>query len=174
MSNTNTEFVKVYDFATSETTTIPASELAAGMIRIHLNNRDEILWVDSSQLKDAQSSHRHPPFTCALREKILYIEQSLSDVYPKTYEAWEDGFRCDLDAEQEIDLWVRVSRCLTEFTERRSPTPDERQEAFGILGACLNSTPTTVFETVAVRLLDRAIAEKLADAFFSNIRGSQY
>ncbi len=170
MSNPNTEFVKVYDVATRITTTIPASELTAGMVRIQLNGSDEVLWADAAELDAAQGPHRHPPFSGARREKVLYIEQSLRDVYPKTYEAWEDGFRQDLHVEQELDLWVRVSRCLTEFTERHSPSPDERQEAFEVLGACLNATPTTVFETVSVRLLDRTVAQQLADAFFSNDR----
>lgn len=166
MSNAKTEFVKVHDLTTGETTTIPASELAVGMVRIRFNDSDEILWVDSSQMEAAQSAYRHPPFTGALREKILYIEQSLQDVFPKNYEQWEDGFRRDLHAEQEIDLWVRVSRCLNNFIEHHGPDPEERQEAFKILGACLNSTRSTVFQIVSERLLDRATAEQLADAFF--------
>ncbi|HRH94657.1 MAG TPA: hypothetical protein PLB55_01920 [Prosthecobacter sp.] len=166
MSGTKTEFVKVYDFTTRETTTIPATELAAGMVRIRMKGSDEILWADSAQLK--QGTHRHPPFIGALREKILYIEQSLVEVYPKTYEAWEDGFRRDLHAEQEIDLWVGVCRCFDAFSKQYSLAAGERQEAFQILVACLNATPSTVFETVSVRILSRVLAKELVDAFFSN------
>lgn len=164
MSDANIEFVRVYDFATGEITTIPASELAAGMVRICLDGSDEILWADSAQLKPAD--HRHPPFVGALREKILYIEQSLADVYSKTYEDWEDGFRRDMHPDQEIDLWVHVCRCLGVFVERHSLAPDERQEAFWILAACLNSTPSTVFEIASVEFLGRALAQELVDAFF--------
>lgn len=166
MSYPKTEFVKVYDVATGTTTTIPASELAGGMVRIQLNGTDEVLWVDAAEINVAQGQHRHPEFSGARREKVLYIEQSLRDVFPKTYEAWEDGFRRDLHVEQELDLWVRASRCLSEFTQRHNPTPEERQEAFDVLVACLNSTPTTVFETMSARLLDRTVAQELADAFF--------
>ena len=167
MSNPNTEFVKVYDVATGITTTIPASELAAGMVRIRLNGSDEVLWADAAELDAAQGPHRHPPFSGARREKVLYIEQSLRDVYPMTYEAWEDGFRCDLHVDQEIDIWVCVSRYLNDFIEQRHPTSDQRQEAFEILAACMNSTPTTVFETFSVCVLDRTTAQQLVDAFFS-------
>jgi hypothetical protein len=170
MSDTNTEFVKVYDFDTRTTTTIPASELAAGMVRIQISGSDEILWADGAQLK--QGNYRHPLFTGALREQILYIGRSLADVYPKTYEAWEDGFRRDLHADQEIGLWVHLCRHLDAFIEQFTPSPEERQEAFHVLVACLNSTPSTVFETVSVRTLDRTIAQRLADDFFSDNRNA--
>jgi hypothetical protein len=164
MDETKTELVKVYDFITRETTTIPASELTAGMVRIQIDGSDEIVWADSAQLK--QGALRHPPFGGALREKILYVQQSLADVYPGTYEFWEDGFRRDLHAEQQIDLWVSVCRCFDSFSEQDSLTAEERREAFQILVACLNTTPSTVFETVSVRALDRSVAQQLADAFF--------
>ena len=167
MSNPNTEFVKVYDFVTRTTTTIPATELSSSMIRIQIQGSDEIVWADGEQLAGAQSQQRHGPFTGARREKVIYIEESLRDVYPMTYVAWEDGFRSDLNVDQEIDIWVCVSRCLNEFIERRHPTPEQRQEAFELLAACMNATPSTVFETFSVSALDRAAAERLVNAFFT-------
>lgn len=167
MSTPKPEFVKVYDVPTRTITTIPASELAAGMVRIQLNGSDEVLWADAAELDAAKGEHRHPLFTGARREKVLYIQQTLRDVYPKAYDAWEDGFRRDLHVDQELDLWVRVARCFADYTARHRPTPEERQEAFEILGACLNSTPTTVFETVRVELLSRANAQQLVDAYYS-------
>jgi hypothetical protein len=170
MNTPKPEFVKVYDVPTRTISTIPASELAAGMVRIQLNGSDEILWADANELNAAEGQHRHPPFSGARSEKVLYIEQTLREVYPKTYEAWEDGFRRDLHVDQELDLWVRVARCLDDFVTRHHPTPGERQEAFEILGACLNATPTTVFETVRVQLLSRVTAQQLVDTYYSNTR----
>jgi hypothetical protein len=172
MNDPKPEFVKVYDVPTRTISTIPASELAAGMVRIQLNGSDEVLWADANELNAAQGQHRHPPFTGARREKVLYIEQTLRDVYPKTYEAWEDGFRRDLRVDQELDLWVRVASCLNDFVAHHKPSTAERQEAFEILGACLNCIPTTVFETVRVALLSRATAQQLVDAYFSNSRNA--
>lgn len=168
MSEPNAEFVKMYDLDTRETTLIPAAELAAGMVRIQLGNTGEIVWVDAARLEAAESDHRHPPLSGELREKVLYIAQSLAVVFPKTYEEWEDGFRRDLHVDQEVDIWVRLCRCLKDFTEQRGSSPDEQQEAFEVLAVCMNTTPSTVFETMSPRRLDRATAKQLVDAFFSD------
>lgn len=71
MNPSTPEFVKVYDLASRTISTIPASELAAGMVRIQLNGSDEVLWADANQLNAAAGQHRHPPFTGARREKVI-------------------------------------------------------------------------------------------------------
>jgi hypothetical protein len=111
------------------------------------------------------SPYFHPPFSGARRASVLYIERSLRDVYPKTLEEWEEGFRCDRYVDQELELWVRVSRCLNDLT-RNGMNPERRRDAFKVLGACLNSTPATVFNRVAVRGLDTAFIQTVANSFF--------
>lgn len=165
MSDAPIEFVKVYDFETKATTVIPAAELHAGMVRVRLEGSDEIVWADSSQLKMGEL--RHPPFTGAVREMVLYIEQSLADVFPQTYERWEDGFRRDLHVEQEIALWLNLCRCLDSFSAKHDLTSEERQEAFAILVVCMNGTPSTALEAASVHLLDRETAQSLVDEYFS-------
>ncbi len=170
MNEPKTELVKVYDPAACTVSMIPVAELAPGMIRIRFGGSDEILWVDAAQLDFVDNEPYHPPFTGARCGKVLYIQKALREAYPKNYEDWEDGFRRDLHVDQELDLWVRVARALNEFAARHHPTPDERREAFEILGACLNTTPTTVFETVSIRLLSRTVAQELVDFFFNDHR----
>ena len=160
------EFVKVYDAETKTVSTIPASELAPGMVRVQVSGSDEILWMDGSQLK--QSEYRHPPFSGVRREKVLFIADSLKDVSPMTYESWEDGFRRDLHCDQEIDIWLKLCRLFNDFVERHQLNLEEKQEAFSVLSACLSKTPDTVFELVSAKLLDRATAQELVDAFFSS------
>lgn len=112
------------------------------------------------------SPYCHPVFTGVRREKVLYIERSLRDVYPKTVEEWEEGFRCDWQVEQELGLWVRLARCLAEFTERNNATLEERNDAFQVLAVCMNSTSATVVERLSLRGLDRNGTQELAASFF--------
>jgi hypothetical protein len=167
MSESKIEFVKVYDFNTKTITTIPAAELSPGMIRVRLVGSDEIYWAHASQLDDAKSRYWHPPFSGELKEKIVFIQRALSDVYFKTLEYWEDGFRQDLHAQQEIETWFRAAMLYSSYVESRPLSRDEKQEVFSILGACLNSTRETIFETVTLKFVPRSEAERLADDFFS-------
>jgi hypothetical protein len=167
MSEPNNEFVKVYDFKTKAITTIPAAELAPGMIRIRLSGSDEIYWADASQISDAKSQYWHPPFSGELKEKIVFIQRTLSDVHFQTLEHWEDGFRQDLHAKQEIDLWFRVAMLYSSFAESHRLNREQKHEAFSVLGACLNGTRSTVFQTISLSSLPRVLAEELANDYFS-------
>jgi hypothetical protein len=46
-------------------------------------------------------------------------------------------------------------------------TREQKQEAFSVLGACLNGTRSTVFKTITLKSLPRVLAEELADDYFS-------
>ena len=109
----------------------------------------------------------HPPFTGDLKEKIVFIQRALSDVYFKTLEYWENGFRQDLHAKQEIELWFRVAMLYSTFADTHSLDREQKHEAFSVLGACLNGTKSTVFETVKLTSLPRVLAEELAADYFS-------
>ena len=167
MNEPNQEFVRIYDFKTKTITTIPAAELAPGMIRIRLSGSDEIYWVDASQISDAKSRYWHPPFSGALKEQIVFIQRALSDVHFKTFENWEDGFRQDLNAKQEIEIWFRAAMLYSSFAESHHLNREQKHEAFSVLGACLNGTRSTVFETINLNLLPRVLAEELANDYFS-------
>jgi hypothetical protein len=167
MSEAEPEFVKVYDFKTKTVTTIPAAELAPGMVRIQLSGSKEVYWADTSSMGEVTGRQWHPRFTGELKEKIVFIQRALSDVYFSTLEYWEDGFREDLHAKQEIEQWFRVATLYSTFADTHSLNREQKHEAFSVLGACLNGTRSTVFETVKLTLLPRFLAEELADDYFS-------
>ena len=167
MSNPDKESVKIYDFKTKIVTTIPAAELAPGMIRIRLSGSDEIYWADASQMSDAKSQYWHSPFSGELKEKIVFIQRALSDVHFKTFESWEDGFRQDLNAKQEIEIWFRAAMLYSSFAESHRLNREQKHEVFSVLGACLNGTRSTVFETITLNSLPRVLAEELANDYFS-------
>lgn len=169
MNTPNQELVKLYDVSTGAITTIPSSELAPGMVRIRLDDSDEVLWADVDDLSAhvEQSKIIRPRLTGDRRKKVRFIQKPLRKVCFKTYGEWEDGFRRDMHVDEEIALWVRVARCLNEFTTQHRATPKKRKEAFAFLVACMNGTPTTVFKMVDLDFLSRENAQQLAAAFYS-------
>lgn len=171
MSEPQPPLVKVYDPETKVITLMPASELSAGMCRVKLSTLPDEVWVEAAKLKTT-SVIRHPAFTGPLEQRIRYIEQSLREVYPQTYEQWEEGFRSDHYAEDEINDWVHLCRCLNDFIAMNLSPREERQQAFAVLAACLIGTPETALEICAQKLPDRQKAESLVRAFFSSAHPS--
>lgn len=167
MSESEIEFVKVYNFKTKIVTSIPAAELSPHMVRIQLNGSKEVYWADASTLDAATGRYWHPPFTGKLKDEIVFIQRALSDVYFNTLEYWEDGFRQDLNAKQEIALWFRVAMLFSIFADTHRLNREQKHEAFSVLGACLNGTRSTVFEIAKLSLLPRVLAEELVDDYFS-------
>lgn len=165
MSSTPPGIVKVYDPETKTVTLMPACELSAGMVRIQIEGQAGVVWADATKLK-VTSVYRHPPFSGELAAKILFIQRSLREVYPKTYEDWEDGFRCDLHAESEIDSWVHLCRCLNDFISIHLSPLEERQQAFDVLAACLIGTPETAPAICRSKLPDPRKVDELMHSFF--------
>ncbi len=164
MSDYQRRFVKVVDPISGGTKDIPTSELAPGMSYVLAGGSDQPVWLDGSRF--VQGPHRHPPFSGEDRAQILFLQESLSDVHPMSFDAWEDGFRRDLNPDQEIAVWVRAARCLQNFAPHQGASPEKRQEAFTILVACMNGTPETVLELLPRDILDKANGQKLVDSFF--------
>jgi hypothetical protein len=73
----STETARVCDFATKQVTTIPAAELAAGMVRANVSGIEGEVYVQARQLR--QSDYRHPPFD---EEKKALMRESPAEPAP--------------------------------------------------------------------------------------------
>ena len=156
-------YVDVYDSQTRQISAIPAAELATGMIRVKLDTGG-VVWTKASDI--SQGPIRHPPFEGELRDIVVRIQKSLEEVYPHTYEFWEDGFRRDANAERELAVWLHLSRIYGEFVASKSTRLAERKEAFKVLVACSSGTKETALQTVQLVSLDLSDAESLVAKFF--------
>ena len=95
--------VQTYDLVTKKLASIPAAELAPGMIQAKVEGVG-LVWINSAQLKLDEGEYRHPPFSEEVRDILRQLKASLDEVIPRTVEQWEDGFRKDIHAEREIAL----------------------------------------------------------------------
>jgi hypothetical protein len=145
------KMVTVYDIETKKTRTIPASELAPGMVQANVQGVG-LVWIQAKQT--TLGPLRHPAFSDPVIELIKNrIQVSLEDVMPKTLMEWEDGFRRDTNPQQEIALWCHLAARFRQFADTESLDIQQKQEAFNVMLACTLGPPEQVFEIVKIRMI---------------------
>ncbi len=157
------ETVRVYDFNTKKICTIPARELATGMVLARVAGIDGEVWVAAETLKD--SHYRHPPFPEEIRALIRRLQEVFKDVYSQTVEEWENGFKEHLHPEREIAIWQRMAKIYTHFTEGRSLNSDQKRDILQVILACVNNGQRHVLTTTNPRTLSRKRVKEIIDYF---------
>jgi hypothetical protein len=76
---------------------------------------------------------RHSELPPELIERIHRLEETFAEIYPLTHEEWLDGFKRDLDPENEITTWGNIAFAYTQFLNSGDFSADARNEAFRLL-----------------------------------------
>jgi hypothetical protein len=156
--------VRLYDPETRRITEIPMDELAPGMIRASFPGIEGEVWIEPGELRP--NEYQYAPFDDDVRACLRQIKAALDEVYPQSLEQWEDGFRRDQNAEEEIAIWVHISRIYRDSAAGPDVSPDRKRETFAVLIACANSGPEAWRYTVSLRHLTEAEAQAIARRFF--------
>jgi hypothetical protein len=156
--------VRVRDVKSKQTVTMPARELAPGMVQAEIVDTTgrvaERVWVDTADVMDGPI--RHPPLT-ELRPIFEWFSRLFTTAFPKTPGEWEDGFRVDVNYAKEILLWLHVAEVFEDMTAGRPRNDYREKELLQFLLACLNSGPETArLVTVRVALTDKGAREAAA------------
>jgi hypothetical protein len=166
--------VEVFDFVTEKVTTIPRAELGHGMTQLHLVGVGPV-WVQPSQLGTytKEGPIFHPPLGTEIRKFIKErILEPLLEVQPQTLGDWEDGFRHDLHAKEQIAVWVVIAERFTAFVNGNQLNKTQRKEVFDLMLHCTNVPNRAAFwETVHLKSLTREQAEAVIAPFEKNWRG---
>ena len=163
--------VKVYDLESKRVSTIPESELGPDMIHAEVVGIGDV-WIRATQSRVNQG-YFYAPFDDSMRNRIKTgIMEPLADVAPKTLEQWEHFFRCDLNAEQEIALWLVLAKRYTAFVKRHATLKKaQREEAFQLMLTCTTVPSRSAFLAVAKpELLNRAQVQAVIELFQGNWR----
>lgn len=159
--------MRFYDVDTGKVVAIPASELAPGAVRAEVQGIDGIVWLRGGKLK--ASPFQHPPFAEPVRDDIRRIQAAFAEQRPLSFEEWEDGFRRDRNADQEIAIWVHAASVYAEFAGRREWSVAERADGYGVVGACTNASPETVWRIISLSTLSRRHAESIVSRYYGKI-----
>ena len=88
------------------------------------------------------------------RAAIDSLVTDFADVYPLTYEEWEDGFRRDRTYPPgKLLAGFTPAAILKVMRERFRFSPAEKKECFRVLAACLTGARDTVRDRCDVKLL---------------------
>lgn len=166
MKNHNPGLVRVYDFKTNIFTTIPAVELAPGMIQASVNG--ELCWIDPQKAKLNKSPFRHPPFDEDVLEELQRLVDVFNDVYSLNLKQWEDGFRRDMHPRQQIAAWLYMADVYEEITARFSLIQPQKQELFGILITCSTTKYENISLVTSPQILDAAIANEAIQQYYGH------
>jgi len=158
------DLVPYYDFATKTTARIPRAELRPGVVLIQIEGQDEAVYADSAELK--MGVHQHAALGEELREAIRTLTADLADVYPQSFEQWEDGFRRDRTPEREIAGWLHLSAILQVLAKRYGFEPAEKKECFRVLVACFTGARDTVRDRSDPKLLSNVQVDQAIKYFY--------
>lgn len=162
----------VHDLVTRKLSTIPLAELADGMVQMKVD-REGMVWINPGQLSSlAAGPILHPSFSDALRKRIRErIMEPLAEVYPRTLDEWEDGFRREQNAEREIAVWLVVTERYTAYVNAHELSKAQRQEVFDLMLHCTMVPNRAAFwATVSHQCLTRDQVEAAISPFKVNWR----
>jgi hypothetical protein len=160
-----TKTVQVYDLTTKKLSSMPASELAPGMMEAVVAGIG-LVWVAAANVQ-LGGPYRHPPFTENIRQRLRRIKASLDEVFPKSLEAWEDGFRKDHYPRQEIATWLHIATTYQRCTAMTALTPQQRRDYFQVIVTCSTSPREQVIESVQLEAISRKEAERAIELYYS-------
>jgi hypothetical protein len=159
--------VRIFDFANKSITTIPARELAPGMVQARIPGIDGEVWIEARQAI-SYDSYRHPPFSEKTHQIFRYLRKTFIGVYPGTLEEWEDGFRRDGHPAREISYWIHGAEVFGHFTSGRVLSREKRKDIFAVVLNCMNNGPEYVRMTTNLRTLSSKQVRKIVNYFKSD------
>jgi hypothetical protein len=137
--------VRVLDLRTHRLITIPARELAPGMVRVRAESIEGDVWVEAAQVH--QGPVLQPPLGEDVRRVVRHICDALQDVVPLTVEEWEDGLRRDVNPAGEVSFWRTVAEAYTRFTAGRRLSAEQKGDLLEVVFACLHNGTEYVLVT---------------------------
>lgn len=155
------ENVEVINIETRDVSLVPSEQIGPGMIRISYEGKE--YWADSAQLQ--QNEYQHEPFNGKVKARIEFIMASLSDVYPLSYQDWEDGFRRDQNPVNEIIIWERIVSVYKTYANQTSEL-DIKSEMYSVVLTCSYSKPDQVLNQVSLKSLSEVKAKEMIRAYY--------
>lgn len=163
MSDQN-KLVQVYDLDTQQIVTMPAAELAPGMVEATVPGLEGTFWLQASKLKEGPPLHA--PFGHKWRKKIELIREWLKDVHLLTYEGWEDKFRRSPNAWQEIGRHVHLCVVFRDIAKKFLLNTAQRKALYEVLSTCLTAPYEHVRQVLAYHDLSKFVVEQAIEQYY--------
>ncbi|MFL1483358.1 hypothetical protein [Marinobacter sp. LN3S78] len=155
------ENVEVIDVETGDVSTVPSDQIGPGMVRVSYEGKE--YWANSAQLQ--QGEYQHEPFQGEMKARIESIMSNLSEVYPLSYEEWEDGFRRDKNPLNEIIIWEHIISVYQHFANKASSSA-RKKEIYSVVVTCSYSEPGQVLNQVSLNEITEEQAKEIVRAYY--------
>jgi hypothetical protein len=103
-----------------------------------------------------------PPFAEREREIFRRFAKTFAEVYPRTPEQWEEGFRRDIHPFTEIRIWQTIEAAYLHFTEGRSLDLEQKEHISAVILAVVNNPEATLLKDHP-RTLSRTRVREIID-----------
>ncbi len=157
-------FVTVYDLDTKTKMEIPVTELAPCMVKHRLDD-GSTCWIDSKKIIPNEKL-LHPPFSGARRLAVKELQRALNEVYPRSANQWERGFRCDEHPDREIRIWRWISWQYRDLIASGRPSFERKTDYFRLcVGWSFSKDARGVLESIDLGELTRPEAAQIVEKF---------
>jgi hypothetical protein len=145
----NDKMVRYLDPTTDTIVSVPLRELSPGAMLAALYDEDE---AGNRTLREAgvyieagttvqNKVPLHPEFADPdVLAELRRIYHTIKDVFPKSWDDWLLGFRCDLNPQQEIKTWSAIAEVYRAFG-RRALTARRKRDVFRLIMSHVNGGP---------------------------------
>ena len=157
--------VAIYDFDRQEVIWVAGRDLPAGLLHVQMEGLDHPVWVDPGRINQG-SQYQHPPFTPEVRDLFAQLKLALDEVYPRTIDEWEDGFRRDRNPEKEIVIWLHIAKVYKACTFGRPLSLEAKQDYLKVLLACSSGPRDLVLQSVALSAITEVDAAGAIESYF--------
>ncbi len=112
-----------------------------------------------------QCDFKHPPFNQSIRVYIEQIQAAFAEHYPISFEEWENGFRRDENAAQQIAVWWYAADVYKEFAGNES-SEQRRADIYRCVFCCMTSNRDTIGDIYQPHAISRSEAKRIEDRYF--------
>jgi hypothetical protein len=91
----------------------------------------ETKWLNPNELKPGPKQRESLTTNQIVRIKTLYV--TFADVLDSSIEKWTDGFKYDLDIEQELRVWEAMAGAYRTFCSSRPLALSQKKDAMRVL-----------------------------------------
>jgi hypothetical protein len=160
--------VKVFDPDTQRTVTIPARELAPGMIPTQTIDEDGrvtggIVWVPADALRQS-TELRHPPLP-----ELRPLLERFATLFPSqhgTAEEWEIDFRNAWNFASEVLLWAHAADVFERLTAGRALCDEKKRDIGEVIASCLSCDAEAARFIARPATVTKKRQEEIIAAFF--------
>jgi len=125
--------------------------------------------VDTSKITISKRYY-HQPFTKEIKAVLKEIKSSLDEVFPKTLEDWENGFRQDLNAATEISIWRYIAKIYSLFTVYKNLALPKKEAYFDLICTCTCGKKAALLRLSKLKSLPKKHGLEVIETFFLGLK----